>query len=212
MDLADDVAYSVHDLEDGVVAGGIDLGLLDDPGERGAVWETVRDWYLPTAEDAELDDALRRLTVVTTWPAGPYDGSRAALAALKNLTSALIGSFVGKVRTATQEAYGAGPLTRYAADLVVPPGTVLEIAVLKGVAAHYVMRAEDRVSLLERQREVMAELVAQLTRRGPQVLQPVFRADHAAAPDDAARLRVVVDQIASLTDASAVAWHARLAT
>ena len=83
---------------------------------------------------------------------------------------------------------------------------------LKGVAAHYVMRAEDRVSLLDRQREVMAELVAQLTRRGSQVLQPVFRADHAAAPDDAARLRVVVDQIASLTDASAVAWHARLAT
>ena len=212
MDLADDVAYSVHDLEDGIVAGGIDLGLLDDPGERGAVWETVRDWYLPTADDAELDDALRRLTVVTTWPAGPYDGSRAALAALKNLTSALIGSFVGKVRTATQDAYGAGPLTRYAADLVVPPGTALEIAVLKGIAAHYVMRAEDRVSLLDRQRDVMAELVAQLTLRGPQALQPVFRADHGAAPDDAARLRVVVDQIASLTDASAVAWHARLAT
>jgi dGTPase len=28
--------------------------------------------------------------------------------------------------------------------------------------------------------------------------------------DDAARTRVVVDQIASLTDASAVAWHLRL--
>jgi dGTPase len=212
MDLADDVAYSVHDLEDGIVAGGIDLGLLDDPAERGEVWATVRDWYVPEAGDAELDDALRRLTVVTTWPAGPYDGSRAALAALKNLTSALIGSFVSSVRVATQEGYGAGPLTRYAADLVVPRETALEIAVLKGIAAHYVMRAEDRVSLLERQRQVMAELVAQLTLRGPAVLQPVFRADHAAAADDAARLRVVVDQIASLTDASALAWHARLGT
>jgi len=212
MDLADDVAYSVHDLEDGIVAGGIDLALLDDPAERGGVWATVRDWYLPEAEDAELDDALRRLTVVTTWPAGPYDGSRAALAALKNLTSGLIGSFVSSVRAATQEAYGAGPLTRYAADLVVPWGTALEIAVLKGVAAHYVMRAEDRVTLLERQREVMAELVAQLTLRGPAVLQPVFRADYAGAGDDAARLRVVVDQVASLTDASALAWHARLGT
>ncbi|HEX4976713.1 MAG TPA: deoxyguanosinetriphosphate triphosphohydrolase [Nocardioides sp.] len=212
MDLADDVAYSVHDLEDGIVGGGIDLGLLDDPAERGAVWATVRDWYVPGVPDAELDDALRRLTTVTTWPAGPYDGSRAALAALKNLTSALIGSFVGSVRAATQDGYGAGPLTRYAADLVVPRETALEIAVLKGVAAHYVMRAEDRVSLLERQRQVMADLVAQLTLRGPEVLQPVFRADHAAAADDAARLRVVVDQIASLTDASALAWHARLAT
>ena len=30
------------------------------------------------------------------------------------------------------------------------------------------------------------------------------------APDDAARLRVVVDQVASLTDEQAVAWHAAL--
>jgi dGTPase len=31
-----------------------------------------------------------------------------------------------------------------------------------------------------------------------------------AADDDSARLRVVIDQVASLTDQSAVAWHARL--
>jgi dGTPase len=37
-----------------------------------------------------------------------------------------------------------------------------------------------------------------------------FQADFAAAADDDTRLRVVVDQVASLTDASALAWHARL--
>ena len=31
-----------------------------------------------------------------------------------------------------------------------------------------------------------------------------------AAEDDAGRLRVVVDQVASLTDASAADWHVRL--
>jgi dGTPase len=101
-------------------------------------------------------------------------------------------------------------LRRYAADLVVPSDTALAIGVLKGVAAHYVMRADDRVAILERQREVLTELVDLLQERGPAALQPAHRADFEAADSDAARLRVVVDQVASLTDASALSWHARL--
>jgi dGTPase len=41
-------------------------------------------------------------------------------------------------------------------------------------------------------------------------MEPEFAADWAQAPDDATRLRVVVDQVASLTDTSARAWAARL--
>jgi dGTPase len=210
MDLSDDVAYSVHDLEDGVVAGTIDLARLEAPGERKAVFDTVRDWYVPAAADDELDEALTGLRGLPSWPRRRYDGTRAELAALKNLTSDLIGTFCTSVREATRERYGDGPLVRYAADLVVPRRTELAIAVLKGVAAHYVMRADDRVGLLERQRDVVAGLVAQLRLRGPAELQPAFRADFADAASDAERLRVVVDQVASLTDASALAWHARL--
>jgi dGTPase len=210
MDLADDVAYSVHDLEDGIVAGKVDLSWLRDPSARAEVWQTVRDWYLPGVEDGEMDDALRRLEDIGSWPTAPYDASRGAMAALKNLTSDLIGAFCRQVREATVEKYGDLPLVRYEADLVVPPGTVLAVAALKGVAAHYVMRADDRVTVLERQREVITELVSLLRQRGPGELMPALRDDFEAASDDAARLRVVVDQVASLTDASAVAWHARL--
>jgi dGTPase len=210
MDLSDDVAYSVHDLEDGVVAGKVDLAWLRDAGARAEVWQTVRDWYLPDVQDDELDEALGRLREVGSWPDATYDGSRRALAALKDLTSDLIGSFCTQVRDATVAKYGDLPLVRYAADLVVPRPTRLAVAVLKGVAAHYVMRADDRVAVLERQRQVVAELVSQLRSRGPEVLMPVLRADFDAASDDAARLRVVVDQVASLTDASALVWHARL--
>jgi dGTPase len=37
-----------------------------------------------------------------------------------------------------------------------------------------------------------------------------FAEDWRAAEDDAARKRVVVDQVASLTDQSAIAWYERL--
>jgi dGTPase len=205
MDLADDVAYYVHDVEDGVVADRVDLTRLD----TAAVWETVREWYLPTATDDVLDATLADLRAVGSWPRTPYDGSRRSLGALKNLTSDLIGRFCGAVQHATFAA-GDGPFVRHRADLVVPEATRLEIAVLKGVAAHYVMRADDRVVLMSRQRELLAELVAVLAERGPDALDRPFADDWRAAGDDAARLRVVLDQVASLTDQSAVARHTAL--
>jgi len=210
MDFADDVAYSVHDLEDGIVGEGIDLSVLDSPVELTGVWATVRDWYLPDADDTALAEALVRVRAVGTWPGTSYDGSRRGLATLKNLTSDLIGVFCGNVHTATQDRYGAEPLVRHRADLVVPEETVHEIAVLKGIAAHYVMRSSERVRVMERQRELLAELFEALVDSEGKALDATFREDHAEAADDAARTRVVVDQIASLTDASAVGWHARL--
>ncbi|GAB2767975.1 deoxyguanosinetriphosphate triphosphohydrolase [Nocardioides salsibiostraticola] len=205
MDLADDVAYSVHDVEDGTVADRIDLCALD----TAAVWDTVRAWYLPDARDDDLDEVLRGLREIESWPRSPYDGSRRSLAALKNLTSDLVGRFCGAVQAATFAA-GEGPFARYRADLVVPEQTSLEIAVLKGIAAHYVMQAADRVTAMGRQRELLLELSEVLLDRGPEVLERAFADDWREAPDDDARCRVMIDQVASLTDASAVSWHRRL--
>jgi dGTPase len=205
MDLADDVAYSVHDVEDGVVAERVDLARLDRP----AIWEAVRTFYLPDADDDTLDVALSALTEVDSWPEQPYDGSRRSLAALKNLTSDLVGRFCGAVQAATFAA-ADGPFVRYRADLVVPGQTLVEMAVLKGIASHYVMQADDRVALMTRQRDLVSELVEALVAHAPASLERAFADDWAAAPDDAARLRAVIDQVASLTDASAVAWHERV--
>ena len=200
MDLADDVAYSVHDVEDGVVAGRIDLTRLD----LTAVTASVRDWYLADADEDGLADVLSRLRSVDTWPSAPYDGSRRAQAALKNLTSDLIGRFCGAVQQATF-AHADAPLVRHRADLTVPADTRWEIALLKGIAAHYVMRTDDRVALMSRQRDLLAELVDRLLAGAPGTLDRPFADDFEEAGDDNARLRVVIDQVASLTDASAAA-------
>jgi dGTPase len=205
MDLADDVAYSVHDVEDGTVAGRVDLTRLDRP----AVFETVRSWYAADATDDALEDVLCRLQEVGSWPRASYDGTRGSLAALKNLTSDLIGRFCGAVQEATFAA-SSGPFVRYRADLVVPADTWAEITLLKGIAAHYVMQAQDRVAAMAVQRELLAELVAALLDRAPDALDEAFREDWAHAADDTARTRVVIDQVASLTDGSALAWHRRL--
>jgi dGTPase len=214
MDWSDDVAYSVHDFEDALTAGHLRLDQLASPTELRAVCELAAGRYCD-AQPEELEERFRALCAEPYWPTGVFDnadGSQRGLASLKNLTSELIGRFCRAAELATQQAYGTGPLTRYAADLIVPRAERLECALLKGIAAHYVMGRASHSETQARQREVMTELVHWLCEGAPGALEPVFRSSYQAAADDAARLRVVVDQVASLTDTSAVAWHAALST
>lgn len=209
MDLADDISYSVHDVEDAVVGGRFDLRVLTAGEERARVVESVRTWYGDAVDSASLEAAMDRLVAADLWRPD-FDGSRGALAALKDTTSQLIGRFARAAQLATREEYGPGPLTRYGADLIVPLGTTAEILVLKGLAVTYVMAPRELEPLYQRQREILADLVHVLSDRAPIALEPPFAADWRAAADDTARLRVVIDQVASLTDVSAAVWHARL--
>ena len=206
MDWSDDVAYSVHDVEDAIASGRVDPRVLHDPVSVRAVAELAAAAYAPDLEVASLQEAAQRLAATGHLPRR-FDGSRADLAALKDLTSRLIGRFVLAVELATRHRYGRGRLTRYAADLVVPDDVRAECALLKGVAAHYVMHSQERREVMVTQREVVEGLVAAYLQR-PERLDPDLAPDFVAATDDAARLRVVVDQVASLTDARAVTlWH-----
>ena len=208
MDWADDVAYSVHDLEDGIHAGHIDVAVLRSDTERDAVCSTTSGVYTELSP-SELDEVLRDLLALPWWPAA-YDGSPSAQVGLKRMTSELTARFSQAAWAETRRSAGERPLTRYDADLRVPERVRAECALLKGVAAHYVMRRRDALVEQARQRELMHELVTLVRERAPDVLDPLLRPAHEAAPDDPARLRVVVDQVASLTDLSARAWHSRL--
>jgi dGTPase len=212
MDWADDVAYSVHDVEDGVHSGHVKLAALADESERSAVCEQAAAAYSGETP-ADLGTVLTELLALPTLrDLAGYDGSRGAQVALKRATSELTGRFVTAAVTATRAVAGDRPLVRYQADLVVPRRVAAECALLKAVAARYVMFRREVAPLQVRQREVVTELVEVLADRAPAALDPALRPDWLAAADDAARLRVVVDQVAGLTDLSAPAWHARLTT
>jgi dGTPase len=149
---------------------------------------------VPGIEPAEVEEALDRLLGMPWWPAS-YDGSHRALAGLKNMTSQLIGRFAQAAEQATREAAGPGPLTRYAADLVVPRGARVEVETLKAVADRYVMSRDDATKRYGEQRTLVRELAEALLGDGDR------------APSE---VRAVVDRIAQLTDASATALHARV--
>ncbi|HEY6295930.1 MAG TPA: deoxyguanosinetriphosphate triphosphohydrolase, partial [Streptosporangiaceae bacterium] len=131
------------------------------------------------------------------------------VAALKNLTSELIGRFCVAAQQATLAA-ARRPLTRYAADLIVPRRQRLECALLKAIAAHYVMTRAGVIAAQARERELLAELAVAIEQGAPWTLDPLLRPAWEAAGTNVARRRVVIDQVASLTDTSAIAWHHRL--
>jgi len=242
MDWADDVAYSVHDMEDGFHAGLITFKNLKSQTERAEVSRTAIAYCPGGVTEAELTEILEALLALDIWPAS-YDGGPGTVAALKNLTSELIGRFCVAAQQATLAAASesaphpatatapaaphpapaphlASPFshtspighsfTRYAADLIVPRRQRLECALLKAITARYVMNRAGVVAAQARERELLTELTYAVERGAPQTLDPLLRPSWDAAGTDAARRRVVIDQVASLTDTSAIAWHHRL--
>jgi dGTPase len=208
MDLADDIAYSVHDFEDAVVNRYLDPARLADARQHEALLDAIQSWVGFDFARDELEDSLFRLMRLPEW-IGEFDGTRPALARLKNLTSDLIGRFARAATTATREAYPFASLTRYRAHVVVPRVVEAEMAVLKGIIGATVVSIDGRKQLYKEQRRVLKRLASALWEQ-PDALDALHAVDFAAAQTDAARRRVVVDQVASLTDQLALAWHGRL--
>lgn len=209
MDWSDDVAYSVHDVEDGVHAGHIDLAAIRSQPERQEVCRLAHDWYAPSIEPAELAEALDRILDLPYWPR-EFDGSHAHLASLKYMTSQLTGRFVAPTMQATRERFGFQPLSRYRGDLAVPDAQRSEVAVLKSLANLFVFQRPEAGAIYARQQEVVLELVDALLAADGSQLDQSFAAAWSVAESDAVRQRVVIDQVASLTDSSILRWHTRL--
>lgn len=208
MDLSDDIAYSVHDFEDAIVGGYLDPAQFAGVAGRDATLTASVSWAGENLDPAAIEEAFDRLVALDTWPR-TFDGGREALAGLKNFTSAAIGRFASSVALGSRDG-AAGLPARYQVVLEVPAETRAEIALLKGIVATAVMRHESRQPIYRRQRELLTELLDGLWATGEEHLDPAFQVDFARAGGERAQRRVIIDQVASLTDQAALVLHDRV--
>lgn len=203
MDFADDVAYCVHDLEDAIVSGAFQPSTLTAAQVREDVVGSASVEYATGMDPARLAAAAQRVAGLPFWPTR-FDASGRDLAALKRMTSSLIRRFCEAAQTATRQEYGTNPLCRYQACLIVPEDVLAEVAVLKAITYNHVMRGNT--GRYDWEQSVISEVVAGLlTGRHP--LQRPYQLAWDATDDPDSRLRLVIDQVASLTDLSIVRWR-----
>ena len=207
MDWSDDCAYSVHDLEDAIFANQISVKNFETDFED--LYSVMVHDYGSDASEQESVDAHKRLSILSAWP-HYYDGTLRSLARLKDSTSQLIGRFVLAAELETRKIHGDGPLSRYSADLEIPREQKIEVDFLKAIAGHYLINAAHSQDRYAKQQVIISELVEMLRARAPQELDSFFLKSWNEAGDEKARMRVIIDQVAALTDPGAYALHTRL--
>lgn len=209
MDWADDIAYSVHDLEDFHRCGAIPWGqVFEDGNGKQIVSRAYKKWHgAPRNGETLLADAFTRLKedifLGTYEPLirETYRGTREQRLQLRNLTSQLIGHFI-KAASLNKE----GPPVTIAQDEEV------EVLILKQITRDYIISNPSLAAQQVGQRRVLTELhkvLLEASEKGfpnflPVKLQHIWEMCAGAIP------RFVADSIASLTEKEALALHARL--
>jgi dGTPase len=221
MDLADDIAYSTYDLEDGLKGGFVDpLMLLSIARSNSQLLKRVTEKVQKECERATADEVLG--AIAETFELGidgqgkdtgatvldQYKMSRLFCSdgyARTSLTSSLVNKFIEGIDVTINEAQPA--LSKVSMDLA----TKLKVEALKHLN-YEVTIMSPRLKLVEyRGYEIVQTIFRALTEDdGYLLLPPDVRDLYELLKEDAQRKRLVCDFVAGMTDRYAVEFFSRL--
>lgn len=214
MDWADDVAYSVHDMEDFYRAGLIPLDRLRQPGLEQATFldNAIKRLREKGGEPARYPDQDLRQAFTELLGSSPvvaaYTGSHRQRAGLRSFTSRLIGSFIQAVCLVDPQP-GAGGF------LKVDPTRRMEVAMLKELTWEYVITNAALTTQQVGQRRIIRTLfeiyMQEASSPGRWTVFPTIYQDylHDAKSDEKQYPRIVADLISGLTEAQAIRLYRR---
>ena len=213
MDWADDIAYSVHDLEDFHRCNALPWRrILSSEGTEELVKRAdARWWGRPTDSIARLRNACRRLVKLINEAFAdlvyePYEGTKKQRQLLRTMTSQFIGRYVRALRLKNLSAIGADGVCVEFDDSAVD-----EIKILKQITLDYIINSPTLVAQQRGQKRIIDELFDDLHNDSgnsyPAYLPPRLRY---LWQSDQQKARFAADCIASLSEAEIIALHARL--
>jgi len=204
MDWADDITYSVHDLEDFYQAGRIPLHLLalERSQEQDYFFEDVfrrqaaRGNTAAVARSSELKEVFRDLILLTFSTTEEYRGTSRQRANLKNFTGSLVGRYINGVQIVER-----GGKVR----LEVNPQFIDEVMMLKELIWTYVIQNPALTTQQVGQRHMIQKLFSVYTEaaassREAKIFPAYHRERLQETKSDAERVRICTDLIAGLTE------------
>ena len=204
MEAADDIAYAVHDVEDGVWARLIPIDQIVqlEPWaiERVAAMAARRNPGMFGDPATEVEAELRELfgpLARKSWARGPFDRSRASEGGLKSFCSALTDDLLRAVTEGGSLAWSSNTAVQR------------RIAVLKAIIWVWLIEPPELVTRRHGQRRIIRELVDGYLAE-PRMLPYQDEWHRLDTTDQVARVRFVTDHVASMTDTYAYHVHAEM--
>ena len=216
MDWADDIAYSVHDLEDFHRAQLIPWQLVADQTHdhcKQLIEAACKAWHrAPNDAEGRLMRAHQRIFdlirgIDDDFLREPYEGTRKQRQFIRLITSLLVGNYIRGISLKDPKSINAG-------DSVVSIDSDLEdeLKVLKQITRYYVISNPSLAAQQEGYKRIIINLFddifAASNGQTPTFLPPKFL--HIFEIPKISRARATADCISSLTEREALALHQRL--